>query len=324
LADQIAARKLKKAASGGDGAPAPPKAAPAAKAGGAPPSLAEMLEAKFKAGVSLKKAEPGNRPPPKEEASAPSSGGSMMDELQNRLKKRTSSAPKPAEPQPPSAEQDAPPVPVMPALKKAPAKTTPVAPKAVDPAPAAAGPVPAWKQRAQAAKEPPKETYEEVVESDMAKLSRIMGAPIESEEEVCLLLWLLFCSYFLWSKIEFMQEGDIPATTALPDKLWARKYLQSFKKTSSASSRASPPVVPVAEPVAPSFKLKSASKAAPPPPVVAEPAPPQTAPKKAVLKTAAKAVETDHEKFCRLLKAPPNKVRKKRQFCLFLKMFFVC
>jgi hypothetical protein len=43
-------------------------------------------------------------------------------------------------------------------------------------------------------------------ESDMEKMSRIMGAPVESEEDVT-----------------FMQDSDIPADAALPDKLWARK-----------------------------------------------------------------------------------------------------
>lgn len=106
----------------------------------------------------------------------------MMDELQNRLKKRTSTASKPVEPAapPPAQEEEAsvsaPPPPA--AGKLAPAKTVA---KVEPPAASAGAVVPAWKQRAQAAKDGPK-VIEEVVETDMQRLSRIMGAPIESEE----------------------------------------------------------------------------------------------------------------------------------------------
>jgi hypothetical protein len=103
-----------------------------------------------------------------------------------------------------------------------------------------------------------------------------------------------------------MQEGDIPASTALPDKLWARKYMQGFKKAAPAAAP-KPAPAPVAPPEAatPSWKLKSTPKAAAaPPPAPSEPQPP----KKTVLKSAAKAVESDHDKFCRLLKAPPSKM----------------
>lgn len=53
-----------------------------------------------------------------------------------------------------------------------------------------------------------------------------------------------------------MQEGDIPASTALPDKLWARKYMQGFKKAAPAAAP-KPAPAPVAPPEAATPELEA-------------------------------------------------------------------
>lgn len=80
--------------------------------------------------------------------------------------------------------------------------------------------MPALKQRAQQAAEAPA-VEEAAEETDLERLSRIMGATVDSEGDV-----------------QYMQESDIPGDAALPDKLWARKYIQQSKGGGGASSAA--------------------------------------------------------------------------------------
>lgn len=280
LADQIAARKLKKA--GGDGASPTAKAPPPPKiTSGAAPSLAEMLEAKFKQGVSLKKASSQSSSPPSK-VDAPAGGG-MMVELAKRMKMRTSSASKADVAGAVSDPKDLPHI------------SSPSRPAAVVPPVASQEPrsVPAWKQRAELAKLAPKESEE----SDLEKLGRIMGAPVSVEE------------------IEFMHENDIPGSTSLPDKLWARKFLASSKTSKLAATAItpaakSPPVVTSGtvpeQHAAPLFKQSSGVR-----PRNISTSGGTAAQTSVVVPSSVKGSvvdEGDHEKFCRLLKASPAKM----------------
>ncbi len=120
------------------------------------------------------------------------------------------------------APKEAPAPAAAPVLKKTPGSKSTIA------APAAAAAVPAWKQRAQQAAEAPAEEEAAAEETDLERLSRIMGATVDSESDV-----------------QYMQESDIPGDAALPDKLWARKFIQQSKSggapAAPATKKASAP-----------------------------------------------------------------------------------